>query len=178
MKLIDKIQSLDDNEDVYIGSKSAFFFIGKPSEFMEELYSIDTQLYDMAVRRVIGSKARLTTHKNSKPKKGMSEVKRVWVDCNKVNKVFTYDELIVKWEEKLKILENTVKSNIQLVDTYKHLKDREVKESYRNIDNNANIVVVEGEESARFWFKSEWDRYKNGENIFIYEDDEEEEDEE
>lgn len=178
MNLIEQIKILNNDEDVYIGSKSAFFFIGKPEEFIRDIDSLDKQLYDMAVRRVSSSKARITTHKNSKPKKDKKEVRRVWVDCKRVVKVLEYEDLLKLWENRLKILENTLKNNIKLVENYKHLNKRKVKDVYRNIDNNANIVIVEGEEASRFWFKSEWERYKNGEKLFIYEDDEEEEDEE
>ena len=171
MKLKDKLTTLNPKEDVYIGSKSAYFFIGTPEEFTKtqaELYIHWHRVYEDRLRN---AKAKLELHKTLKPKPSKEPVtKLVWEHGESVRKELTYDEVLKSWEKKHTEIEKQIEHAQELLDGYKYFGSREIRHIYRNLHNDATIIIVEGEESARFWFKSEWERYQKTGKLYDNED--------
>ena len=177
MNLIELLNSLDDEKDVYIGSKSAYFFMDKPSVFIEEIKEYDYTWQGKFYQTWKSSIGRLEAHKQMKPIEGETQVKSVWENGNKVEKTFEYTELIDAWTKRLDALETNAKMWKKQLDEFKPFEEREVKEAYLNINKTAIIIIIEGYESGKFWLKSEWNRFKNGETVIIDTDGEEEVDE-
>ncbi len=173
MKLFEKLKTLNPEEDVYIGSKSAFFYIGKPDGFNKTVSELDLHWYKTFSNRIKSAQVKLDNYKATKPSPNMTPITRkVWdTELGKnVETELKYEHFLAIWEKRVKEYENQVEHAMEVFSKFKPFNAREVKQSYRNIDDTANIVIVEGEESSRFWFKSEYETYcKTGK---LYEDEE------
>ena len=181
MILIDKLKELNPNEIVFIGSNSAFFFIGTPSEFEEQRIRLNSEWEDKFSRSLKNAENALALHKSTKPAKNEpSTTKKVWnIDGNigATRVAVDYDEKLKNWETKLETLERSVTTRCAVLYNFTDFGEREVVDCYRNMNNDANIIIVKGEETARFWFREEYLRYINGEEVVIDSDSEGEEDE-
>lgn len=168
MKLADKVKVLNPNELVYIGSNSAFFFIGKPQEFLAEVENLNDEWTDKFLKSLKNAENALKLHITQKPKEDAEPVvNKVWVDGCSVMKTLEYGDQFEKWERKKAHLKSTIDSRMEILDNFTDFSTREVIRCYRNMDNTATIVIVDGDETARFWFYEEYLRYKNGEKITI-----------
>ena len=161
MTLKDKLDSLDANKDVYIGSKSAYFFMGTPTEFYEALPELNKKWKEHFKRTVTSTESKLKQHNKVKPKPDTSEVKRVWEDGRSVVRRLEYPALMKRWETKLEGIKTNLSWHKKVLSEFTNFEDRKVKRVYRNMDNTATIIIINGYESARFWFKSEWDNRFN-----------------
>lgn len=180
MKLFEQLQILNQEEDVFISSKSAFFFIGTPIEFESMSPELDMQWYKTFYDRITNAENKCNNHFKNKPSENMKPVtKKVYEDGRQVERTLDYDYFIKLWESKYSEYEKQVEHAKELFYQFKSFRNREVLEVYRNIDNNATIIIVEGSESARFWFKSEWQRFKDTGKLSAFDDyaDDDEEDE-
>ena len=169
MTLFEQLDALNPNEDVFIGSKSAFFFIGKPEEFENAVYDLDKQWYANFKTRIKSAQNKIASHKATKPKEDMKPVvKKMWdADAGKNAEVeLKYEYFYTLWHKKLEEYQRQVAHAKEMFVRFKPFSGREVKEVYRNIADDATIVIVEGDEAARFWFKSEYERFKLTGKVF------------
>lgn len=174
MLLLDKLKTLDKNEDVYIGSKSAFFYMDKPDLFENMIDELDGKFKYNFAKSIKSAEYKIEMHKPLKPTKGARENRIVYENGKRVLKQLTYKDLLELWQERLNKLQSNLKRAKRNYDEYKDLKDRKVIDCYKSINGDATIVIVEGREASRFWFKSEYERFKKGEVILIDSDEEEE----
>lgn len=172
------LEKLDNERDVYIGSKSAFIFMDKPHTFLENVDKYNKECLERFASTVTKSEATLANLKANKPKKGATQRREVWQNGCKVVKILTYEELLQEWELKVYRMTQNLKNSKAQLKNFISLEEREISQAYKSIDGNAIIVLVPGNECGRFWLKSEWERYKNGDKVIVIGDDEEEEDEE
>lgn len=155
MTLNDLLLQLNPDEDVYIGSKSAFFFMDKPSVFFEKQEKMNDKFRKRFKRTMQNSKTKYNLYKTQEPRKGVGTKRRIWTEFGFKDIVIPYEKLYADWSEKMKELEVNLKRSVNNYETYKPLLERTVKRHYMNIGRTARIVIVEGEEAARFWLKSE-----------------------
>lgn len=172
MKLFEQLKLLNQEEDVFISSKSAFFFIGTPDEFEKMAPELDMQWYKTYFERITGAETKRNNHLKLKPSENMKPVvKKFYENGESVEKILDYTYFLESWQSKLSDCEKQIEHAKDLFYKFKPFRNREVIEVYRNIDNNATIVHVEGEETARFWFKSEWERFRKTGKVVIDDDD-------
>ncbi len=167
MKLLDWLKNNSD-EFIYVGSQSAFFFIGPAEELLSTYKVISERLYEEGVR---------TYERNC------SELKRVQNNLRDIPAVIENlqaeltdfrgsDELKeIKQEEldkDIKILENA-KFRIQTlpelcekgknyIENFTDVSEREIIDCYDRVDVPplGKIVKIEGSELGRYWFYSEY----------------------
>lgn len=168
MKLIDLINKLNGDELVFIGSKSAFFFIGYPKDFIAEEEKLNKEWFETYTNGITRTEKYIEKHLAEEPHEGdMERVKNF--KTGKVElKPIDYNVLYKKWKDKLQTYINTCTAYKRNADTFKNFSQRNVLESYRNIDNNATIINVEGYEVARFWFYPEYVHFRNSGKIMDF----------
>ena len=162
MQLKTKLLQLNQNEPVSIGAQSGFFFIGYPKEFLEQEEEINKQ-WQTFFAQCLNSATAAYENCLAAPPEPNKEVKRRQVDfaINRMtDAVIPYEVLYKEWEEKCAALQVSKFKALKRYDKFKPFGKRDVKECYRNLDNNANIVIIRGYESGRYWTKQEYDRDK------------------
>ncbi len=157
------------DDTLYIGSKSAFFFIGTNKEFEKEVKELSKYWKEKHKDTLANSKYVLQLHMKNKPKPGDKQYKKLtdFTHGGTYTKVIEYEELLKIWEAKKLALEKTIERNKNILKTFTSFDKRELLHCYRRIDGDGLVLVVEGYEIAKFWFKSEWDRYKRGDKVII-----------
>ena len=174
MILSDVLKTLNPNEDVHISSKSAFFYMDKPDKFYQWTDRLNKQFRSNYEQRITGAEQRLENHKSLEPAKNRHIIKRVWENGQVFEKEVIYDELLDAWKKSIKRYELNLETAKKLYNEYTPIETREVIEVYRNIDNNATIIKIVGNENGRFWLKSEWERYLKTGKVFQNESEEKE----
>lgn len=159
MTLSEKLNSLSPDELVFIGSRSAFFFIGTPTDFMKLVPEFNTNWYANFKRTLERSKVAFEKHRTTIPAENTVEYKKVTDHQlhRTISVPMSYQEILNLWTEKLVKLKESVEHSQKIIDSWKPFQDRKVVACYPNIERNATIIVVEGWEVARFWFKHEFD---------------------
>lgn len=172
MKLINRVQELNKDELVYIGSKSAYFFIGYPKDFIEN----ESELSKQWLQRFTNSYAKVLekfdTHQDMKPKIGKSAIQKIVnIKTHKTEEVeIPYDKLNDVWTKKNNDLMKSIQSLQKTISKFVPIGDRNVKEEYRRMDNTGTVLIVSGKEVGSMWFYS--DNHKT--TIYEYDEDEEE----
>lgn len=162
MKLKEQIAKLNPEELVYIGSRSAFFFIGTPKEFMLECDKLSNMWLKSFNTTLSRSKTAIANFEKSVPD-ASAIVKKKMTDTQlhrTIEVEVSYAERLKYWADKLITLRENMAHVQEIVDTFTPFTERDVKEIYKNIDRDASIIIVDGYETARFWFKHEYDEFK------------------
>lgn len=178
MNLKNTLKGLDRDTQVQIGSKSAFFFMGTPDEFFDSVLDLNCDWHEKFTQAAKVAKKKYESMLAQPPEVGKSVFKKVWENCRQIIKEFTYEEALADYEKHLSMLKVNSETADAILKRFTKFETRKVLEVYKNIDGNAVIILIEGDECGKFWLRSEWDRYKNGETIVIdseLEDDEEQE---
>ena len=177
MKLVDRVKQLNKDELIYIGSKSAYFFIGYPDEFLQrekeltkEWFNKFSDAYDRASRA-------LEIHEEKKPKEGETQKQRVQnLRTRQIeDRVISYEELYNNWLSRKKSLEKTLKSTSKYMDRFKPFSQRTIKEEYKRIqlgENSGNVIIIKGYEVGNYWLASDLKK-----KTIVIEDEEEYEEE-
>jgi len=167
MRLIDKVEKLNEEELIYIGSKSAFFFIGYPKDFI----ALNDKLNDSWKARFkhsveVADKKTDWVYRG-KPKEGTTEQRKAhnFETGKPFIREVTYEELLGEWEERFKAQSKYAEEARQKFDTFKQFEEREIVDCYRTLDNKGTILIVTGEEASNFWFYSEWLRASKKKNF-------------
>ena len=173
MTLEEMLNNLNQNEDVYIGSKSAFIFMDTPEVF----FNMRVEINDLWRRKfqstVEKSTMTLENIKSNPPKEDDTSLREVWIAGHKSIKNFSYEDLLDEWKTRIERIEANLNNSKKQLEEFIPFEQREVIMSYRNIDNTATIIIIPGYESGKFWMKSEWIRYMNGEDVIVEESEEE-----
>ena len=162
MKLKRKLEELSPDEIVCIGSRSAFFFIGYPKEFIENEEKFNERWRKTFEKNLESAKTSYESCLKNPPSPD-SEVKRRERD-EKLNRmvdmVVPYEVLLKEWESKLNQLQESIATAQKKLDKFTPFLTRDVKESYRKIDNDGTVIIIRGYEVAPYWFKKEFDLSK------------------
>lgn len=150
-ELVTKLLNEHPEDDIYLGSKSGFFFVGKPQELLSQMQDLSfkfqdyfTDCYNEADRMII----KLLNECPADDKKLYRSWK--WVLAKNLETSCRYEDILER---------------------FKHLANRQVRDfRYRQDRKEGRIIVVEGDETGRFWTK---DEYLKGNIPFWDEDDEE-----
>lgn len=178
--LREKIAKLNKDEVVCIGSRSAFFFIGYPSDFEAQVDELNESWQKNFKKTAERSKQAIQTHIKQKPKKS-EVVKKKITDIylhKTVDVEVSYDERNKEWRDKFENLKTNYEHALDVLAAWTPFYDRPVLRTYRNMDDGGTIIIVSGYEVARFWFKHEYDDFKkNKSKAFSYSVEEEPEEE-
>ena len=159
MKLKKKLEELNQDEIVCIGSRSAFFFIGYPKDFLEHEEEFTEHWRNSFVRNLESANNAYENCMNNPPKPE-TEVKRRERDENlnrMVDMLVPHEVLMKEWEDKCNQLLESKNTAQKKLDKFTPFIARDIKECYSKIDNDGTVIIVRGNEVAPFWFKKEFD---------------------
>ena len=165
MNLLEAVKKLNNDELVYIGSRSAFFFIGYPDEFISRCDAISREVFSELEDRKTNATNKLRWHMNAKPEEGKDKVIKTPNPFGKdKEEVIPYETLKKSWDKRKEVLDNTLAQVNKSIERYVPLRDRKIKEQYRRIEDakrpqeKGTIIIIHGYEVGRLWFYD--DRFK------------------
>lgn len=163
MKLNEKIRNMEEDEKICVGSGSAFFYIGPARNFFKDIDEINDMQMKKTQKNLQSVTNQVEKYLETKPSVDEKYVEKYWDFDENVFKERTvpYEEIYAKWEKKYIKLSRTLERDKDFVDNFTNFETREIKEVYKNIDNDATIIIVEGKEQGRFWLKNEYRHYKD-----------------
>lgn len=178
MRLKSALEKLNNDELVYIGSKSAFFFVGHPQEFLEQAEEISNLWYEKLLHSEHNAQRNLENHSFIKPKEGKDGIKNIYNVSKRKheNVVIPYADLIREWNRKHKALQNSLDNLHTAIENFKPFLDRVVKEETRRIDESGTIIIIRGQEVGQCWTHKDY--LTKGKQITIDSSEDEEESEE
>ena len=158
MRLQSALNELNNEELVYIGSKSAFFFIGHPQEFIEQAEDISAMWIRKCEKAKDKAYNNLIAHEEVKPKVGVNGVKQIYnvTTRKKENVPVPYEELYKKWQQREASLKKTLENAEMAFEKFKPFLERVVKDSYKRIDGTGTVVIIRGSEVGNFWTYQEY----------------------
>ena len=175
MNLMKRLEKFDDDTELHIGSKSAFFFMGTKNEFYNELYKLNKEWEEKMRNSVKSAERRYTVFKETPIDFTKPAYKKVFTGVRMIEVEMSKEERKEDKANRLKILKFNAENAKAVYNRFTKFETREITGVYKSLYEDSVIVLVEGDECGRFWLKDEWDAYKNGKLIII--DSEEEEDE-
>lgn len=158
MKLKTQLLQLNSDENVCIGSRSGFFFIGKPQTFLDNESVFNEKWYKTFSSSVRTASVAYENLLLAPPDKDKKVTKKEHdFRTGKTNEVTVpYEEVMKDYHDKLQQLQDNISACSKRVERFKPFSERAVRECYRNIDNNANVIIVKGDEMAAFWTRKEF----------------------
>jgi len=142
LKIEEVLKSIEDNEIIFVGSKTSWFFIGTKADYEDYKQGIDGYLRNS----FIVQKNKLRSHIENR----LGAI-QACVDAGK----YTFGKNDT-WCEDLK------NDLLMFLDCEKNLKEyvpiseREVLETYDGLEEGTMIKIT-GEEGGRYWLKKEFD---------------------
>ena len=163
MRLKSALKELNQDELVYIGSKSAFFFVGYPQDFInkaDDISALWLKKYEKAKNNAYKA---LITHEEQKPPVGVDGFKQIYnvSKRRKENIPVSYEVLLDQWNKKHKSLQTTYETTCVSLEKFKPFIERTVKEEYRRIDNTGTVIIIRGNEAGAFWTYNEYLKKQN-----------------
>ncbi len=150
MLLKEYVKTLKPEENISIGVCSGFLFIGKPYEFMLDSKSLNNEWKDKLKRSAKRYDYIISSMKKDAP------VRENYEDDASFNKVIT------SWMESFSAQEESQRIANEIYDNFTPFEEREIKEVYRNLDDNGTIILLNGTEGGGFWFVEEYKDHKQG----------------
>lgn len=154
MTLEEKLEQLNNDELIYIGSKSAFFFIGTVKDFKDNHKKLQSDWKKKFDNNLVASERRIKFHMAKKPAIDQKVVKMFRdLATGKIEEAVTpYDKLYEDWKSHLDGLERYRTISQKQVDKFKPFMKRKVVESYHRLDREDGVVIIiKGYESGAFW---------------------------
>lgn len=178
MRLRSALKELNNDELVYIGSKSAFFFVGHPQEFLEQADEISNAWHMKFLHFEQNAQKALENHQFIKPRNGKNAIRKIYNVSTRKNEdiVVSYKDLMKEWERRYKSLQKTYDNVKHTVENFKPFLDRTVKDQYRRIDESGTIIIIRGQEVGQCWTHKDY--LTKGKQITIDSSEDEEESEE
>lgn len=164
MKLKTQLLQLNSEEDVCIGSRSAFFFIGKPQVFLDNEHIFNDKWYKTFVNSVRTATIAYNNLLASPPDKEAKVTRKEhdFKTGKTMEVVVPFEDVVKDYNDKLNQLQDNIKSSNKRIEKFKPLSERTVRECYRSIDNDKTIILVKGDEMANFWLKKEFNSIFGG----------------
>lgn len=134
------LEKADADTILHIGAGNSLFFVGPKGEFKPE--DIDTFFKDEAKRRC-----------ENYVKYISRSLERVFSDCL---------EEKTKQSSYRRIKENLrpILSNVTYLHDFTPVSEREVKETYKRLQGDGIVVIVEGTELGLYWDRKEYLEYR------------------
>ena len=137
MTLADALMEIPDNEVIHIGSGTGFLFVGDKDTFEEDEEKINKECRERAIKMMTLylDNIQKATHNIGEKRIKLEELK------NRVD-----------------IIQNLCDKVSEMKDNLIPLPERTVREVYPRIQGDGVIILIQGTENGRYWYKSEYDK--------------------
>lgn len=138
MTLADVIDNLPDDQVIYIGSDTGFFFIGSKAEYYRDIERISQDYLQ-------------TAHK--KLKEHLKRIKKLNEDLKKPVVDFAQTKTI---QGKIRTAVEKAQYNESYISSFEPITDRKVVEIYNRLQGDGICVIVTGAENGKYWSVEEY----------------------
>ena len=139
--LSEVIETMPEDEIIFLGSQTLWFYVGEAKELKKLHKAIDRQLYDTLQRQITKCKENIFKTCRSFILAADREVKTVKdIEAKSLYLTLQYNEMF---------------HFIELRDNQKPIMEREVKMTYER-DEDGTAIVLEGEETGGYSYMDEW----------------------
>ena len=172
MKLKQYINNnFSDRDILYIGSMSAYFFIGTKEQFYEDCEMLNKQWQGNFVKCVADNERKLKmVLDNRLDLKAYTEKVRKQEKALYIKKPLTdkeikdnYKKEVEKTNNAITNLKATIKRSKAKLKTFKPFTEREVQRCFVKDVETGYAIIVSGFECASYWFEHEYDRTRGRE---------------
>lgn len=153
MRLRSALKELNNDELVYIGSKSAFFFVGHPQDFLEQADEISNMWHMKFLHFEQNAQKALENHQFIKPRVGKNVIRKIYNVSTRKNEdiVVPYKDLMKEWDKRYESLQKTYNNIQKTVENFKPFLDRTIKYQYKRIDESGTVIIIRGSEVGQCW---------------------------
>lgn len=138
MALSDVIDKLPDDEVIYIGSDTGFFFAGSKTEYYRDIDQISQDYLQ-------------TAHK--KLKEHLKRIKKLNEDLRKPVVDFAQTKTI---QGKIRTAVEKAQYNEKYISEFEPIPDRNVLEIYKRLQGDGICIIVAGDENGKYWSAEEY----------------------
>ena len=165
MKLKERLEQLDPQTIVFLGSATSCFDVNRAGYMREEKYLNELSKQEKEKLK----KSAVSTLKTAKYKllnpRSVIECDEEKIDKAKLSEV---KRMAQRHKNSVEVALRSATNAQQIVDRFEPIADREVKsELVRTAIDGATLIVVTGDEQGKYWFINE--KYKSGE-VPLWED--------
>lgn len=162
MTLQQALRQFNSEEVLYIGSKSAYFFIGTMNQLNEEIDKLNLEWEKYYKDSLESYKHRVDFLLAHPPKPNTIIKKKVWIDGRHIEQEYNYEEQLKMYNERLKSDKSSIKTAEIYLKAWKPFEEREVSHVYRTLNKDGLIIIVKGYECGDYWMYSEAERKRKG----------------
>ena len=149
MKTLDEaVKKMDDDEIIHIGSASGFVYIGTKQQYEQMIDSISDRCH-----KFFKDAKKRYTRKIKNYSEKLKSIDKESETYEKESRMIT--ECIQRYKRYLKQV-------CGVLERFKPMRERSVKEIYKRISKDGIVITMEGDETGKYWSKDEWDRDQNG----------------
>ena len=149
--LDEAVKEMNDDVIIHIGSESGFVFIGTKQEYGQMIDRISDQYHES-----------FTEVKNRYTRK----IKKYSDKLRDLEKSEYYEKELRMITESLRAYKRYLKQICNVLNRFKPMRERMVKEIYKRISKDGIVITIQGDETRKYWGKDEWDRdHKGGEFV-------------
>lgn len=145
--LDEAVKEMNDDVIIHIGSKSGFVFIGTKQEYGQMIDRISDQYHKS-----------FTEAKNRYTRK----IKKYSDKLRCLEKSEYYEKELRMITESLRKYKMYLKQICNVLNRFKPMRERMVKEIYKRISKDGIVITIQGDEAGKYWDKDEWDRDHDG----------------
>lgn len=137
MTLADALREIPDDKVLHIGSGTGFLFVGNKDTFEEDEEKISKECRERAIKMMALY---------------MGNIRKATCDIGQ--KRIKLEEL----KNRVDVIQKLCDKVSEMKDNLIPLSERTVREVYPRIQGDGVIILIQGTENGRYWYKSEYDK--------------------
>lgn len=147
-----------DDDTIFVGSKSGYFFIGNKNKFKEDIQGINEKYINTCTGTLESSKHRLEWLTQTGEPKEVKIVEYMDENCHIVRETIPVEILVERYWKQMEKTKTTIAECERYLNNFTPLETRKVIEINDNkILCDGKICLVVGEEIGKYWLKEEYE---------------------
>lgn len=167
-----RVEALEGDPVIHVGASSAFFFIGKRSEYEADIDTISDR-YTQEAEKELAEMQKILDEFPAQLAK-LKKLMRKTENPDKLEELGWACREVAESAFKIPQVQREIDKKRKYVEEFTPFRDREAAEPYDRFQGDGVVIVVKGPEKGAYWLREE---YLTGEIQFDNEDDEEIEEE-
>lgn len=146
--LDEAVKEMNDDVIIHIGSASGFVYIGTKQQYDKMIDSISERYHKFFLNAKKRYTRKIKIYYGKL--KALDEQSETYENCYRM-----ITECIHRYKRYLKQV-------CGVIDRFKPMRERMVKEIYKRISKDGIVITIQGDEAGKYWDKDEWDRDHDG----------------
>lgn len=145
--LDEAVQEMGDDVILHIGSESGFVFVGTKKQYEQMIDRISDHYHKFFME----AKNRYTR-----------KIKKYSDKLRELEKSEYYEKELRMITESLRTYKRYLKQICNVLNRFKPMRERAAKEVYKRISKDGIVILIEGDETGKYWNKQEWEKDHSG----------------